>query len=195
MFNDLIQESPLVGIESSIASSSSGMSGRFQLTERPFMTLLTLRGDGAMFHAAVERVLGVALPTASGERAVAGERVAIWMGPDEWLIQSTQDMAADLERGFREALGSQHYAVVDVSSGYTVIDIEGANVRAVLASGCPLDLHPRAFVEGQCAQTHFFKAGITLCRNGDNRFQVIVRRSFAEYGCLMLLDAAQPYLV
>jgi len=195
MFNDLIQESPLVGIESSIASSSSGMSGRFQLTERPFMTLLTLRGDGAMFHAAVERLLGVALPTASGERAVAGERVAIWMGPDEWLIQSTQDMAADLERGFREALGSQHYAVVDVSSGYTVIDIEGANVRAVLASGCPLDLHPRAFVEGQCAQTHFFKAGITLCRNGDNRFQVIVRRSFAEYGCLMLLDAAQPYLV
>ena len=195
MFNDLIQESPLVGIESSIASSSSGMSGRFQLTERPFMTLLTLRGDGAMFHAAVARVLGVALPTASGERAVAGERVAIWMGPDEWLIQSTQDMAADLERGFREALGSQHYAVVDVSSGYTVIDIEGANVRAVLASGCPLDLHPRAFVEGQCAQTHFFKAGITLCRNGDDRFQVIVRRSFAEYGCLMLLDAAQPYLV
>jgi len=195
MFNDLIQESPLVGIESSIASSSSGMSGRFQLTERPFMTLLTLRGDGAMFHAAVERLLGVALPTASGERAVAGERVAIWMGPDEWLIQSTQDMAADLERGFREALGSQHYAVVDVSSGYTVIDIEGANVRAVLASGCPLDLHPRAFVEGQCAQTHFFKAGITLCRNGDDRFQVIVRRSFAEYGCLMLLDAAQPYLV
>ena len=195
MFNDLIQESPLVGIESSIASSSSGMSGRFQLTERPFMTLLTLRGDGAMFHAAVERVLGVALPTSSGERAVAGERVAIWMGPDEWLIQSTQDMAADLERGFREALGSQHYAVVDVSSGYTVIDIEGANVRAVLASGCPLDLHPRAFVEGQCAQTHFFKAGITLCRNGDDRFQVIVRRSFAEYGCLMLLDAAQPYLV
>ncbi|OTP78896.1 sarcosine oxidase subunit gamma [Caballeronia sordidicola] len=195
MFNDLIQESPLVGIEPIIASSSSGMSGRFQLTERPFMTLLTLRGDGAMFHAAVERVLGVALPTASGERAVAGERVAIWMGPDEWLIQSTQDMAADLERGFREALGSQHYAVVDVSSGYTVIDIEGANVRAVLASGCPLDLHPRAFVEGQCAQTHFFKAGITLCRNGDDRFQVIVRRSFAEYGCLMLLDAAQPYLV
>ena len=195
MFNDLIQESPLVGIESSIASSSSGMSGRFQLTERPSMTLLTLRGDGAMFHAAVERLLGVALPTASGERAVAGERVAIWMGPDEWLIQSTQDMAADLERGFREALGSQHYAVVDVSSGYTVIDIEGANVRAVLASGCPLDLHPRAFVEGQCAQTHFFKAGITLCRNGDDRFQVIVRRSFAEYGCLMLLDAAQPYLV
>ena len=194
MFNDLIQESPLVGIELSIASSSSGMSGCFQLTERPFMTLLTLRGDGAMFHAAVARVLGVALPTASGERAVAGERVAIWMGPDEWLIQSTQDMAADLERGFREALGSQHYAVVDVSSGYTVIDIEGANVRAVLASGCPLDLHPRAFVEGQCAQTHFFKAAITLCRNGDDRFQVIVRRSFAEYGCLMLLDAAQPYL-
>lgn len=194
MLNDLIQESPLVGIESSIASSSSGVSGRFQLTERPFMTLLTLRGDGAAFHAAVQRVLGFALSKSSGGRTAAGERVAIWMGPDEWLIQSTQDMAGDLERGLRNELTGHHYAVVDVSSGYTVIDIEGTSVRAVLASGCPLDLHPRAFIDGQCAQTHFFKAGITLCRNGVDRFQVIVRRSFAEYGCLMLLDAAQPYL-
>lgn len=116
------------------------------------------------------------------------------MGPDEWLIYSTRDMGADLERLLRASLHGQHHAVVDVSSGYTVIDIAGSTVRDVLASGCPLDLHRRVFGDGQCAQTHFFKAGITLCRTGDDRFRVIVRRSFAEYCALMLLDAAKPYL-
>ncbi|MFM0327209.1 sarcosine oxidase subunit gamma [Caballeronia glebae] len=194
MLNDLIQESPLVDIESHVASASKGVSHGFQLTERPFMTLLTLRGEGAAFDAAAQRVLGVTLPKQPGGRTLAGQRAVLWMGPDEWLIQSTQDIAVDLEHGLREALADQHYAVVDVSSGYTIVDIVGTDVRAVLASGCPLDLHPRVFGNGQCAQTHFFKAGITLCRDGDDRFQLIVRRSFAEYCCLMLLDAAQPYL-
>jgi sarcosine oxidase subunit gamma len=194
MLNDLVQESPLVGIEAKIAAAWGGVAGRFQLTERPFMTLLTLRGNSATFHAAVQRVIGFALPKQCGGRTVAGERAALWMGPDEWLIQSTEDMAADLDRNLREALEGQHFAVVDVSSGYTVIDITGTHVREVLASGCPLDLHRRVFADGHCASTHYFKAGITLCRDGDSRFQIIVRRSFAECSCLMLLDAAQPYL-
>ncbi len=194
MLNDLIQESPLVGIEGRTVAASNGVAERFQLTERPFMTLITLRGEGAAFETAVQHVLGIALPKQSGGRTTASERAVLWMGPDEWLIQSTQDMATDLELALRGALGSQHCAVVDVSSGYTVIDIAGTRVREVLASGCPLDLHPRVFSNGQCAQTHFFKAGVTLCRNGDDRFQVIVRRSFSEYCALMLLDAAEPYL-
>ena len=194
MLNDLVQESPLVGIEARIATASGGLTKRFQFTERPFVTLLTLRGNGTAFDVAVRRVLGVPLPKQSGGRVTAGERAVWWMGPDEWLIQSTQDMAVELERALREALDGQHYAVVDVSSGYTVIDASGTHVREVLASGCPLDLHRSAFADGQCASSHFFKAGITLCRDGDDRFQIIVRRSFAEYCCLMLLDAAQPYL-
>jgi sarcosine oxidase, subunit gamma len=194
MLNDLTQESPLVGIEARIAAASGGLSRRLRFSERPFVTLLTLRGDGSAFGVAAQRVLGVALPKASGARVTAGERAVWWMGPDEWLIQSTQDMAADLEHALREALDGQHYAVVDVSSGYTVFDISGTHVREVLASGCPLDLHRRVFADGQCASSHFFKAGITLCRDGDDHFQIIARRSFAEYCCLMLLDAAQPYL-
>jgi sarcosine oxidase subunit gamma len=194
MLNDLVQESALVDIEAQIAAASNGVASRFQLTERPFVTLLTLRGGGSTFYAAVQRVIGFALPTHCGDRTVKGERAAWWMGPDEWLIQSTQDMAVDLERVLREALDGQRFAVVDVSSGYTVLDIAGTHVRDVLASGCPLDLHRRVFADGQCATTHFFKAGVTLCRDGADRFQVIVRRSFAEYCCLMLLDAAEPYL-
>lgn len=193
MLNELIQESPLVGIDARIAAASRGVSSRFQLTERPFMTLLALRGTGAAFASAAQRVLGIALPRQSGECVRTGDRAVLWMGPDEWLVLSTQDMATMLEGALRDAFAGEHATVVDVSSGYTVIDIAGTSVRDVLASGCPLDLHPRAFVDGRCAQTHFFKAGVTLVRAGEHRFQVIVRRSFAEYCCLMLLDAAEPY--
>lgn len=194
MLNDLVQESPLADIEAEIAKACGSLAGCFQLTERPFVTLVTLRGTGVAFESAVQRALGLTLPQRSGGRSAAGERVALWMGPDEWLIQSTQDMAADLEQHLRASLKGLRCAVVDVSSGYTVIDIAGSAVRDVLASGCPLDLHPSVFGDGQCAQSHFFKAGVTLCRDGDERFQLIVRRSFAEYCCLMLLDAVQPYL-
>lgn len=194
MLNERNQESPLVGIEARLVPARDVAASRFQLAERPFMTLLALRGGGAAFNAAAARVLGIALPQRSGGRAAAHGRAVWWMGPDEWLIQSAQDRAADLEQALRDGIGAQHCAVVDVSSGYTVIGIEGAYVREVLAGGCPLDLHRRVFEEGQCAQTHFFKAGVMLARDGDARFELIVRRSFAEYCCRMLLDSAEPYL-
>ncbi|EEP84790.1 sarcosine oxidase gamma subunit [Burkholderia mallei GB8 horse 4] len=64
--------------------------------------------------------------------------------------------------------------------------------RDVLARGCPLDLHPRVFGVGQCAQSHYFKASITLVPTGDDSYDIVVRRSFADYFCRIMLDAATP---
>ncbi|WP_306171542.1 sarcosine oxidase subunit gamma, partial [Burkholderia pseudomallei] len=83
-------------------------------------------------------------------------------------------------------------AAVDVGSGYTVVEVSGARARDVLARGCPLDLHPRVFGVGQCAQSHYFKASITLVPTGDDSYDIVVRRSFADYFCRIMLDAATP---
>jgi sarcosine oxidase subunit gamma len=82
-------------------------------------------------------------------------------------------------------------SVVDNSSGLTMIHVSGENAAALLATDCPLDLHPREFKHGQCAQTRLAKAGMTLSPLPDNSgFEVIIRRSFADYLLLWLQEAA-----
>jgi sarcosine oxidase, subunit gamma len=113
------------------------------------------------------------------------------LGPDEWLLQSTSSRSPGAECRLRPAIGSELAAVVDVSSGYAVLELTGPRVREVLRKGCPLDVHPRVFRVGQCAQTHFFKAGIILRPIDPDVYELVVRRSFADYTVQMLLDAAE----
>ena len=82
-------------------------------------------------------------------------------------------------------------SVVDNSSGFTVLEIKGDNAAALLATDCQLDLHANKFKPGQCAQTRLAKAGMTIApmREGDG-FEVIIRRSFADYLLLWLQHAA-----
>lgn len=99
--------------------------------------------------------------------------------------------AQALEADLRAALAASGGSVVDVSSGLVIVTLRGRASRAVLAAGCPLDLHPRVFGVEQCAQSHYFKAPVSLWRSDDDAFSVVVRRSFAHYCVGMLLDAAQ----
>jgi sarcosine oxidase gamma subunit len=81
-------------------------------------------------------------------------------------------------------------SVVDNSSGLTTIHVTGDNAAALIATDCPLDLHPREFKPGQCAQTRLAKAGMTISPLADGSgFELIIRRSFADYLLLWLQDA------
>ena len=53
--------------------------------------------------------------------------------------------------------------------------------REALGTECPMDLDPRTFGPGQCAQTRFAHAAVLLrpLENGD--IELVVRRSFADY--------------
>jgi sarcosine oxidase subunit gamma len=54
--------------------------------------------------------------------------------------------------------GARRLYAVDVSASRAVIELAGAQARAVLAKGCGLDLHPRSFTAGRCAQTVLARA-------------------------------------
>lgn len=86
-------------------------------------------------------------------------------------------------------------SVVDVSAQHTVIELAGSRAREVLAKGCSLDLHPRAFGPGRCAQTLLGRAGvIVLPREGEvPTYWVFVRATFADYLAEWLLDARGEY--
>jgi sarcosine oxidase subunit gamma len=162
------------------------------------LTLLNLRGDSSSgkFRRIVRHELRIDLPqeanTMDSKTANGVEHALLWLGPDEWLVKSTQ-AAATLAPTLQAALTAEFAAVTDVSSAYAVFRLFGARVPAVLQAGCPLDLHPRAFGEGQCAQSHFFKTQILLWREAGEggAWVAMFRRSFAEYATYMLQDAVE----
>ena len=64
----------------------------------------------------------------------------------------------------------------------------------MLAKGCALDLHPRAFVPGRCAQTLLARAQVILEQLDDEpAYRLLVRGSFAGYVATWLLDAMEEF--
>jgi sarcosine oxidase subunit gamma len=187
-------ESPFVGAQALLDKNLALQSKAFRLRERPFLDLANLRGDArdAAFISAVEGAIGVRLPTKPNTVTKGAEYEALWLGPDEWLIRSNEARRPELEGKVRTALGALFASVVDVGSGYTVVEASGDRVREVIARGCPLDLHPQVLQPGQCAQSHYFKASIVLIPTAYDTFELVVRRSFADYFCRIILDAAEP---
>jgi sarcosine oxidase, subunit gamma len=153
------------------------------LHERPFRTMLDLRGhpDDAAFALAVTETTGLALPAANRFSA-GGECLLAWLGPDEsFLVGDGRDAEAVVHR-LRKRLAGIASALTDVSDGFTTLAISGDGARDFLARGWALDLHPRAFGPGHCAQSHLAKApALLLQRDVAPGFEVIVRRSFADY--------------
>lgn len=196
--SDLRQESPLAGFLSNTAAGDPGNPGVI-LTERPFLGYVNLRGDAgdAIFLAAVEGVLGTALPLDPNIITEGEDLTVCWMGPDEWLLILPPGAQTRCVADLSQALGEHHASAVDTTGGYTLVNVAGARRRELLAKGCTLDLHPRSFSPGQCAQTNLGKAGVLLIPRGDasdaQSFDVVVRRSFADYLGIWLEHSAREY--
>jgi sarcosine oxidase subunit gamma len=156
---------------------------------REGLAIVNLRGNAedAAFAQAAANGLGVALPVAPGTTVEDGSLRVVWAGPDDWFVIGPRGQADALAARLSAALAGTHHAVTDVSSGYTVLHLAGAPARDVLAQGCPLDLHPRAFGRGACAGSHFFKASVWVWEAGEQgAYELLVRRSFTNYVWLML---------
>lgn len=182
------QESPLVQID---FNEPKGNAPRIE--EKPFLGFLNLRGKSnhTGFLSATLKVLGCEPPTEANTMLESGDNRIYWLGPDEWLVVTPTGRQASIQADLLRALDGVFSAVVDNSSGLTLLEITGDNAAALLATDCPLDLHPLAFKPGQCAQTRLAKAGMIVApmRKGEG-FEVIIRRSFADYLSLWMQDAS-----
>ena len=107
------------------------------------------------------KVVGAEPPTKANTVVESGDYRIYWLGPDEWLIVTPAGKQGELREALQKALDGVFSSVVDNSSGLTMLHISGDNAGALLATDCPLDLHPREFKPGQCAQTRLAKATMT----------------------------------
>ena len=160
------------------------------------LAIVNLRGNSQdpAFLDAVERALGLALPVQACT-SVANQRLrVVWVGPDDWFVFGPQGEQIAIAEALRLALGEQHAAVTDVSSGYFVVSLTGPSARDLLAQGCPMDFHPNAFDVDQAATTHFHKVGITLWRAADaSGFELLVRRSFIDHFWQLVVAGSREF--
>lgn len=101
----------------------------------------------------------------------------LWLGPDEWLVVGGR------EGDFPAA------AAVDVSANRVCFELSGSTARDVLAAGCSVDLRPRSFGPGRCAQTLLARAEVIVQCTAEDAFRIFVRPSFAPYLRAWLEDA------
>jgi len=172
------------GLESLVGDTGSEvLSADVALEVRAATRQVNLRGDPADggFRKAAEAALGQSLPV-EPNTTTSGAHTVCWLGPNEWLVLAESPGAADIASSLEEALSQHRAAVNDVSGGQVLLRLTGTGVRSLLAKGCTLDFHPRVFTPGRCAQSGLAKAGV-LIRHGEdpNSFDIVVRRSFADY--------------
>jgi len=182
------------------ATERPGAAGLW-LGERRFRAKLNLRGDAADegFMQAVAQELHGFHPRVIPNTAVRTEGFdLLWLGPDEWLVVAAPGSEAALGRRLADAVAPHGGTVTDVTESRTTLVVTGPRARDALAKGCPLDLHPRAFASGACAQSLVARVGAILHRTDAEtdehaRFELHVLRSYADYLWRFLEDAGQEY--
>lgn len=190
------QRSPLAHAADRLAAATRSSGGAVRLAELPFLAQANVRLDAKSPEAdAVGLALGLQLPLEPNTVVRAGDLTALWLGPGEWLVAGRPGAQRDLESRIRSAAGDGPVSVTDVSAQRTTILVAGPRARDLLSHGCPLDLHPRAFGPGRCAQTTLARTQVVLVARDEARagFWVLVRSSFAGYLTDWLLDAAVEY--
>ena len=137
--------------------------------------------------AALSKALGLTLPQKPKTSARKGKRVALWLGPDEWMV--IDPTGAKLSTPLNKV--TAFHSCVDISHRNTAIIVSGAGAQATLSSGCPQDLSLEAFPVGACSRTVLAKIEIVLLRTAEDAFRVECWRSFSDYAFAFLEDAAR----
>ena len=171
------------------ARSAALVSETLWLRSLPAAARWVLRGDEAV-RAAAQAALGVPVPAQACRAGVSGERAALWLGPDEWLLLAPAEQAG-LALQLERALAQLPHSLVDVSHRQMALLVHGPHAVALLESGCPLDLDPQFFPVGMCTRTVLGKAEVVLWRTDTQALRLEVWRSFAPYVAHFLGEAGR----
>jgi sarcosine oxidase subunit gamma len=179
---------PLVARASELASIAKYTGGSVHVGAS-FLAQVNLRIDRSLVD--LER-LPFSVPIEPNTAIEIEERSVLWLGPDEWMIIGPEHTEEDLVDELERALSDRHRSVVDVSADRIGFDLSGGRRAELLSRGCSLDLHPRMWRQGMCAQTMLGKASVILHERAATT-RVLVRTSFADYMLDWLLAAGRRF--
>lgn len=138
---------------------------------------------------AIAAAFGVAPSTVPMKAAANGDRAALWLGPDEWLLLAPVTDGVALRDTLSASLIDQPASLVDVGHRQLGLAVKGPRAAGLINAGCPLDLDLAAFPVGMCTRTILAKADVVLWRTAEDAFHIEVWRSFAPYVIEFLREA------
>ena len=192
--SDVAIETPLyhAGL-AEIAHKSAKDGAGVVVEELPLTGLLSLRADPASVNLAdvLQTELQLALPERLQSTA-SQTHCLRWMAPDDWWLSGPIEENHALEGRLRSGV-SGHIAIVDLSAGYTFLTLSGPAALDVLMKSTGYDVHPRSFGPGKTVRTVFGKTGIALRCIGELHYELIVRRSYADYLWVWLQAASEEF--
>lgn len=144
----------------------------------PPVTRFSLRAREAHVET-LGQALALDLPRQIGQRAGSGDREALCLGPDEWLLTAPEGEAAAIAAAADKIYQNAPHALADISDRELRFRLSGPGAADIVAMGCPRDL--RGIAPGQAVRTIFHGATVILWRDGEDDFRLDVWRSFAPH--------------
>jgi len=187
-FNTPVIESALQHVSLDKLSVRTGNSDGLIFCELPVTGLLVLRAqnDKSALQRALSSTLGLDLPetlqcTFNTATSPSQSVCVRWVAPDEWMLSCAVGDAFDIETRLRAEINDASVAIVNVTGGYTTLRLSGVHANDVLKKSTAYDVHPSNFKAGKVVNTVFAKAQVTLRCIDTNDYEILVRRSFADY--------------
>lgn len=111
----------------------------------------------------------------------------VWLAPGEWLVAAeTESFRSRLAPMCEDAL----FHVANVGDGHVEFLIEGPDAADLLATGCSIDLHPRAFPAGSVSRTLVAGTTVLVIAVEGGAFRLFCDVSHQAYLTAWLDDAA-----
>lgn len=145
------------------------------VTDLPPVARFNLRISPADL-AVASKAFGLTLPTKIGQGAQKADRAAYCIGPDEWLLHSSEADQQAIVATFDKARVKTPHSLVVISDRELTIGISGPAALELLHTGCPLDLS--RIPVGGAKRTIFDYAQVTLIRDEEDAFRLEVWRSY-----------------
>lgn len=164
------------------------------LSERRGLALTQVAGFApGVVAGALRDTLGIAVDGKPNRASAGGETLALWLGPERYLVLSPAGRTPAASALLGQALTPDRAGIVQLDHARTIVRLSGRNARDVLAKGCLIDIHPSALPAGACAQTALFHINALIHAAAADTFDLYVARSHGQSFWEAVTDAAGEF--
>ena len=167
------------------------------IEEKNLSGKINVRGKSSdkEFMKNIGSVLDLVLPIEPNVRIFNNNLNIIWLGPNEWLVETPEDEKDKIISLLESKLNPQNTAITDVSFNRIVLRLEGKNVFILLSKFLVANLDKILKSNYNVAQTIFIKIPVLLIRNNTNNedasLDLHLNRSHSKYVYELLVDGSK----